>query len=182
MNSELSQNHFALFGLPVGFEVDADLLAERYRELQRTVHPDRYANASERDRRLSMQRAAQINEAFRALKQPLARARYLLELYGLALDDERDTHLDPAFLMEQMELRERLSEVRDAAEPLAALDVLMREIGARVREITGSLAAMFGGGQPEDLRRAKQEVQKLQFLEKLRHEAEAVEEDLADAI
>ena len=55
---ELKQNHFELFKLPVAFEVDTQQLAERYRELQRTLHPDRYANASDRERRLSIQHAA----------------------------------------------------------------------------------------------------------------------------
>ncbi len=182
MSAELSQNYFELFGLPVGFDIDTELLAERYRELQRTVHPDRFANASERDRRLSMQRATQINEAFHALKQPLARARYLLELYGVNVDDERDTHVDPEFLMEQMELRERLSEVGASADPLGSLDALMREIGVRSGEVMTGLAGLFETGQPQDLERAKQEVQKMQFLEKLQREAEAVEEDLADTV
>ena len=138
--------------------------------------------SSERDRRLSMQRTTQINEAFQALKQPLGRARYLLELQGVSLDDERDTHVDPEFLMEQMELRERLSEVGDSADPLGNLDTLMRDIAQRSREVMDGLGELFEAGQPGDLERAKQEVQKMQFLEKLRHEAEAVEEDLADAV
>jgi len=182
MSGELSQNHFELFGLPVGFDIDAELLGERYRELQRTVHPDRFANASERDRRLSMQRTTQINEAFQALKQPLARARYLLELHGVGVDDERDTHVDPEFLMEQMELRERLGEVGDSADPLGSLDALMRDIEQRSRHVMDGLAGLFEAGRGEDLEQAKREVQKMQFLDKLRREAEAVEEDLADAV
>ena len=51
---DLTQNHFELFGLPVAFYIDAQKLEERYRELQRTLHPDRYANAGERERRLSV--------------------------------------------------------------------------------------------------------------------------------
>ena len=107
---ELTQNHFELFGLPVAFDVDAQQLAERYRELQRILHPDRYANASDRERRLSIQHAAQVNEAFQTLKSSLRRARYLLQLKGVEFDDEKETHLDPAFLMEQMELREALAD------------------------------------------------------------------------
>jgi molecular chaperone HscA len=105
MRHDLSHNHFELFGLKAGFEVDGETLALRYRDLQKETHPDRFANASEQERRLSVQLAAQINEAFRVLKSPLARARYLLELKGVVIDDT-DTRMDPAFLMEQMELRE----------------------------------------------------------------------------
>ena len=71
----LTQNHFELFGFPLVFDIDQTQLAERYRELQRSLHPDRFANASEQERRVSVQKAAQVNEAFQTLKAPLARAR-----------------------------------------------------------------------------------------------------------
>ncbi len=70
---DFSKNYFELFGLPVGFIVDTDALAENYRELQRVIHPDRYANASEQERRLSVQGASRINEAFETLKDPIGR-------------------------------------------------------------------------------------------------------------
>ena len=71
---DFSKNYFELFGLPVGYIVDAKALAERYRELQRIVHPDRFANASDQERRLSVQGAALINEAYETLKDPIARS------------------------------------------------------------------------------------------------------------
>jgi len=135
----LTQNHFELFGLPVAFDVDAHQLAERYRELQRASHPDRYANASDRERRLSVQHAAQVNEAFQTLKSSLRRARYLLQLKGIEFDDEKETHLDPAFLMEQMELREALAEVKTKAEPLTSLSDIMTDINARQQAMEGQL-------------------------------------------
>ena len=112
---ETTQNFFELFGLPVSFEVDIQQLSERYRDLQRAVHPDKFANASDRERRLAVEKAAQINEAFQTLKSPMNRARYMLEIRGVDFDNERDTHLDPMFLMEQMELREALGEERVVA-------------------------------------------------------------------
>jgi len=81
------RNHFELFGLPVAFEVDMTRLAETYRELQRALHPDRFANASDRERRLSVQQAARVNEAYQILRSPLRRARYLLELRGVEFDE-----------------------------------------------------------------------------------------------
>ena len=80
---DLSSSYFVLFGLPVSFDVDRKTLAERYRELQRTVHPDRFANAADSERRLSVQMAARVNEGFQTLKDPLARGRYMLELQGV---------------------------------------------------------------------------------------------------
>ncbi len=86
--------------------MDLGVLDSRYRELQRTVHPDRFASAGEAERRLSMQQATTINEGYQTLKDPLKRGRYLLELSGYNLGDEPHTTRDTAFLMQQMELRE----------------------------------------------------------------------------
>lgn len=180
MTMELTQNHFELFDLPLSFEVDKQLLSERYRELQRAVHPDKFANASDRERRLSVQKAAQINEAFQVLKAPQARARYLLELQGVAFDAEQDTTMDPMFLMEQMELREALSEVGDNSDPLSALSKIMGDIKKRLQDIEAQLQTLFAQGALSDAQKnqGKQLVHKLQFLNKLQQEAEDKEETL----
>jgi len=66
-------NYFEVFDLPVSFDIDTDTIAERYRDLQRVVHPDKYVNAPDRERRLAMEKATQVNEAFQTLKNPLSR-------------------------------------------------------------------------------------------------------------
>ncbi|MDH3947846.1 MAG: Fe-S protein assembly co-chaperone HscB [Gammaproteobacteria bacterium] len=175
---ELTQNYFELFGLPVAFDIDAQQLAERYRELQRTLHPDRYANASDRERRLSVQHAAQVNEAFQTLKSSLRRARYLLQLKGVEFDDEKETHLDPAFLMEQIELREALADVRAAADPLVGLNSIMADIKTRQKAMEGQLQMLFADDSEDKRLEAKQLVQKMQFLVRLQQEAEELEEEL----
>jgi len=179
MTLGLSANHFALFGFPVEFTVAQDQLVQRYRELQQTVHPDRFASASDQERRLAMQRATQINEGYQTLKDPLARARYLLELSGVRWDDEQETMADPAFLMEQMERRETLAEAREQNDPLATVGGLLDELGADVRTMTGELAESFAAGEMD---RAKTVVRRLQFLYKLRSEAEGLEADLEDEL
>jgi molecular chaperone HscB len=175
---ELTQNHFELFGLPVAFEVDTQQLAERYRELQRNLHPDRFANASDRERRLSIQHAAQVNEAFQTLKSSFRRARYLLQLKGVEFDDEKETHLDPAFLMEQMELREALADVRSVTDPLGGLNNIMLDIKARQRAMEDQLRMLFADDDEANRLEAKQLVQKMQFLLRLQQEAEELEEEL----
>jgi molecular chaperone HscB len=174
---ELTRNHFELFGLPARFAVDEQVLAERYRELQRTVHPDRFVNATDQERRLSMQRAAQINEAFRTLRDPLARARYLLELRSG--EPETDAAVDPGFLMEQMELREALSEVR-AHGNQDELTRLLAEIEQRIDTVSASLQAQLNDEAPEALVQARDSVRKLQFLNKLREDALEAEAELED--
>jgi DnaJ-domain-containing protein 1 len=59
------------------------------------VHPDRHAHLPETERRLSMQWATQVNEAYRTLKKPLLRAHYLLRLAGAETDHESNTAMPP---------------------------------------------------------------------------------------
>ncbi len=179
---ELTQNHFELFGLPVAFDIDAQQLAERYRDLQRKLHPDRYANATDRERRLSIQHAAQVNEAFQTLKSSLLRARYLLQLKGIEFDDEKETHLDPAFLMEQMELREALADVRSLSDPLEGLNSIMADIKSRQREMEGRLGLLLAEDNEGKRREAKHLVQKMQFLVRLQQEAEELEEEVVASL
>ncbi len=182
MSLDLKQDYFALFGLPVSYAVARDDLDRRYRELQRLVHPDRFASAGDQERRIAMQQATQINEAYRVLKDDLARGRYLLELRGHQFDDERNTHQDPGFLMEQIELREALAEVRESQDPYAALGTIMEQIDNRLTALAGELGAALGDAQPRDevSPAALTAIQRMQFFRKLAHEAEALEADLDD--
>lgn len=177
MQADFSQDYFELLGLARGFEVDAETLAVRYRDLQRALHPDRFAGASDRERRLSVQQTARVNEAYRTLKDPLARARYLLELNGVALDDT-DTAMDPGFLMEQMELREALGAVRDAADPFGRLGEVRDRIEGQERDLVRELSSRLSQATPEDLEQAREAVRRLQFMRKLLEEADGIEEDL----
>lgn len=178
MSIDLKQNYFALFGLPVTYAVDRGVLDQRYRELQRLVHPDRFASAPDQERRVAMQQATRINEAYRVLKDALARGRYLLELRGHRFDDERNTHQDSAFLMEQIELREDLAAVRASRDPFATLDKILERIGARLETLDTELgAALAQDGIPATALTA---LQRMQFFRKLAHEAEELAADLED--
>ena len=114
-------NHFELFGLPSQFQLDGSLLSSQFRTLQKRFHPDNFATASERDRLLSVQKAAQINDAYQVLKNPISRAEYLLSEQGIELRGEQQTLQDPEFLMEQMELREELEVICDLDDSQDAL-------------------------------------------------------------
>jgi molecular chaperone HscB len=179
MSTDLSKNYFELFGLPVSFELDVAALSEQYRELQKTIHPDKFANASDRDRRLAVQQAALINEAFQTLKSPLKRARYMLELRGVVFDDQHATSFEPDFLMEQMELRESLSAIRQQTDALTSLAKLMQEVENKIQEMTRQLATLIEQDDPDQ---ARVQLHKLQFMEKLLNECEAMEEELVDLV
>jgi len=179
-----TQTHFELFELPVSFDVELSQLNQRYRELQRVVHPDKFVNASDRERLLSVEKAALINEAYQILKTPQRRARYMLELQGVSFDDEKDMALEPAFLMEQIELREALSELSQAADPMATLNNIMADIEKRITVVIEQLREGLEQGQLDQVQKSslKQSVHKMQFLNKLREEAEYQEENLLDAL
>ena len=173
----LKQNHFELFGIDLGFDLDLAGIAERYRDLQRAVHPDRFINASDQERRLSVQQAAQVNEAYQMFKSPLLRARYLLELQGICMDD-KDTSMDPMFLMEQIELRESLAAVRNQSDPVGVLMALRDTIENKERAFITSLGDAFAAGDQAALNSARDTVRKLQFMERLISEVDELEEEL----
>jgi len=173
---DFSRNHFELFGLPVGFAVDRDLLAEGFRALQSAVHPDRFASASDQERRLSMQASTRVNEAFQTLKDPLQRALYLLTLYPPSPGQEVPHDVD--FLMEQMELRETLAEAKAARDPLGAVAGVLDHIAASERKIHRDLGRLFSDPMPDNLAAARAAADKLQFLDKCRRDAEALEAEL----
>jgi molecular chaperone HscB len=175
MQADLAKNYFELFDLPSTFDLDTADLAARYRELQRRFHPDRFASASEPERRLSLQLTAQVNAAFQTLKDPVARARYLLALQGVDTGEDTDTAMDPAFLMEQMELRESLAEAREAADRHARLESLRLRVEEDFEARSALLRTCFTENSEPARRQARNLVREMQFLQKLAHEVEELE-------
>ena len=167
MNRGLSQNHFELFGLAPSYALDNSELESRYRELQGRVHPDRFAAAPEAERRVAMQWAAQANEAYRTLRDPVARARYLLSLKGFDTGEESNTAMPPDFLMQQMEWREGVADARSSHDA-AALKSLHAEIGEERAEMLKLLERAIDRDANYDAGCSL--VRKLRFLEKLDEE------------
>jgi len=176
---DFSKSYFELFGLPEAFEIDTAQLAERYRALQAALHPDRFASAGEHERRLSVQGASWINEAYETLKEPLSRARYLLALKGVDFDADKDTASDSEFLMQQIELREQLEEVDSKPDPFAALDEISRAIRDWNLELQEKFAAAYAA---DELGLARQTVLKMQFFSRLFDELRRKEEYLEETL
>jgi len=168
--------------MPRSFDMDLGMLDSRYRELQRSVHPDRFASAGEPERLLSMQQATAINEGYQTLKDPLKRGRYLLELSGYNLGDEPHTTRDTVFLMEQMELREALAEVRSSSDPFAALQVIMDRVAVDIVALQGQLRDNFERATGEDLEAAAGALVKMQFFRRLQEEVMDLEAALEDEL
>jgi len=161
-------NHFELMGLPVAFAIDAPKLESAYRELQSRVHPDKFVAGSGADKRLAMQWATRANEAYRTLKDPVARARYLLALKGFDTGEETNTAM-PDFLMEQMELREASATARSTRDA-AALEGLRSTLAASRAEMIRMLGRALDADHNYDAGCSM--VRKLRFLDKLDEEVD----------
>jgi molecular chaperone HscB len=172
---DFSSNHFELFGLPQRYDVDADALDRRYRALQTEVHPDRYASAADSERRLALQSSARVNEAYRALKDPVDRALYLLTLRGSDALDETDTSLPLDFLERQLERREAASDAQ-AARDVVALDALLADVRAEYSSALPQLATLLDGDGAWNAARAQ--ARELKFLGKLAADIDAMLSEL----
>src|SRR3954466_3037092 len=107
-SSGLLHSHFELFGLAPAFGLDTEVLEKAYRDIQSRVHPDRFAHAGDAERRASLQWTTRMNEAYRALKDPVQRAKHILELHGVDVAFETNTQMPTDFLLQQLEMREEL--------------------------------------------------------------------------
>lgn len=173
--SDLHQNHFELLNLPTQYAINLGALDQNYRRLQSEVHPDRFTAAPAADRMRSMQLATQANEAYRTLKDPTARARYLLQISGLDTQEESNTAMPAEFLMLQMEWRESIEDAR-AEHDIATLEKLLKKIQLETRDLHQHLReildAVEGRRADSDLAKAAEAVRKLSFIDKLRSEIE----------
>ncbi|HGY9595420.1 TPA: co-chaperone HscB [Vibrio campbellii] len=168
-------NHFELFGLPSQFQLDGSLLSSQFRELQKRFHPDNFATASERDRLMAVQKAAQINDAYQVLKHPISRAEYILAENGTEIRGEQQTMQDPMFLMEQMELREELEDIADSSDPESALFDFDSKVSKMYKKHLAIVEQELDQGLWAE---AADRVRKLKFIAKLKNEIELVEDKL----
>lgn len=168
--------HFALFDLQPDYRLDLAQLSARYRELAKAVHPDRFADAGEREQRLALERSASLNEAYQTLKNAPRRALYLLALRGRELPLEV-TVQDPEFLFQQMHWREELEELQDGAD-LDGITAFKKRLKSAQEELDQAFAVCWD----DDARREEAErlVRRMQFLDKLAHEVRDLEERLDD--
>jgi molecular chaperone HscB len=163
----LGRDFFALFGLPRRFALDTAELELLYRDLQGRVHPDKFAQSGDAEKRLAMQLATHANEAYQSLRSPLKRAHYLLHLVGHDPQIEHNTAMPAAFLIEQMEWREAVAEAR-AASDVGELDHLHHRMK---KEISGQYEGLHQALDiAHDYPRAAELVRQLMFQEKLLHE------------
>jgi molecular chaperone HscB len=162
---------FATFGVPATFDLELAEIERRYRDLQRTLHPDRFVSAPSSERQAALQKAVCVNEAYRTLRDPLSRARALLALRGhVVASDEK---ADPMFLMEIMERREALSDAR-AKRDLDSVRKLATEVREDEARAHRRLAELFSHGTGSEI---AGELSKMQYFRRFLSEIESIEEE-----
>ena len=164
--TNLQANDFELFGLPEQFAQDLARIDERWKELQREAHPDRFAAQGTAAQRIAMQWSVRINEAYKRLKDPLKRAAYLCELRGSPVDAENNTAMPAEFLMEQMQWREELDEARSEQD----LDKLEEELHRARSQTLAEIEKLLDRDRNAQVAAAK--VRALMFIERFGHDVE----------
>ena len=127
------QDYFSLLGFPRLFEIDEKAVHEAYLAAQRAAHPDRQAGGA--GRIVSLQSSANLNDAYRFLRDPMKRAEHLLALEGVRIGHFGDeVKASSVLLMESMDMRERLMEATDSA-TIDALDAEARTARTEARQV-----------------------------------------------
>lgn len=169
-------NPFALFDLPVAFDLDEHLLKARYLALQKQYHPDNFAHASAEIQRQAMQKSTEINDAWQTLSQPILRAECMLDLAQYQPDNASTTHHDVDFLMQQMAWREQLDDVENSGDE-KALKNLERQVKSTQQHTLTLLQQDLETG---NWQQAYIAIQRLQFIQKMQTELDRVDEKFCD--
>jgi molecular chaperone HscB len=157
---------FATLGIEPAYTVDLASLEKRHRELSRALHPDRYASASPSERRTALSRAADVNEAWRIVRDPVRRAEAILSMRGVPVGQDKEPKPDPELLMEMMEARETLAEARDDQ---TKLDAIVKSMRGRFEQVERELARALAEERNDD---ALAKLGELRFVRRLLLEAE----------
>jgi molecular chaperone HscB len=175
-HGSLTLDPFEALGVEPTFNLDLGLLEQRHRDLSRTLHPDRHAASGAAERRMALGRAIEVNEAFRALKDPVRRAEALLARRGVASGEGKEPPASPALLMEVMERREALADIRQTKnEPaLARLVNEVRAVEARTQAALSEQFALPAANSAEILKR----IGELRYYRRFLEEAGTIADEL----
>jgi molecular chaperone HscB len=166
---------FVTLGLERRFDLDLKAVEKRHRELSRVLHPDKFAQEGGTERRIALGHAADVNEAWRIVRDPIRRAEALFTLAGIAVGETNEPKPGQAFLMQMLEERETLEEAklaRDAAKVRALKD----EIEKREEAAESALAEGFARGTPDVTKLGE-----LRFYRRFLEEVALIEEELDGA-
>jgi molecular chaperone HscB len=168
---------FATLGVEARFDLDLETLADRHRALSGALHPDRYNARPASERRMALDKAVAVNEAWRQLRDPVRRAEALLSRAGVAVGETAEPKASPELLMEMMEVREELAEAK-AARDLDGIGKLARRMQRREQQVLARLAAGFAAA--DDFDDLVPVLGELRYLRRFFEQLQAIEEELMD--
>ncbi len=173
--TKAAKNYFDLFGLTLSFTINKQILDSAYRKLQQASHPDRFVNEPTEFQRQAVQQTAQNTEAYHTLKSAVQRACYLLTISGtdFSLSDYRVSNID--LLMQQMEYREQLNEIREQGD-FEMLQAFTEKLKKMINDTEARIAGLFEQDGANDSTDLKNTICELQFLNKLAIDLDEVEE------
>jgi molecular chaperone HscB len=170
---------FATLGLARSFDLDLAAAERTHRELSRALHPDKFVSAGASERRASLAKAIEVNEAWRTVRDPITRATALFALAGIEVSETKQPPSTPAFLMAMMEQREELAEAR-TSKNAARLDALAKSIASQTADAERALSEGFGRGEGgrEALEPLVAKLGELRFYRRAMDEVGAIQEEL----
>jgi molecular chaperone HscB len=178
-------NPFDVLGIEARYDLDLRAVEKRHRELSVALHPDKFASDGASARREAIERASQVNEAWRIVRDPIRRAESLFEIAGFKVGETNEPKSDQAFLMDMMEMREALSDARDSND-LAKIRALAEDAEARESAVKQAISAIFvtGSAQADNqvLVRALPKLGELRFYRRMLDDVSAIEESIAEAL
>jgi molecular chaperone HscB len=170
---------FDTLGIPPRFALELTETEQRYRDLSRALHPDKYVGRPASERRMALSKAIEVNEAWRLLRDPARRAEAMFRRAGIELGEAKAAPADPALLMEMMEQREALAEARGNKDR-AALGTLTAAMHTREKSVLHRLAAALDAPAPnaDTLRSCLPALGELRYVQRFLEEASAAEDEL----
>jgi molecular chaperone HscB len=148
MNPTKATDYFAIFGLPRKLWIEMGALEQKFLQLSWKLHPDNFVNATDTERELSLKRSSELNDAYRVLRDPVARVEYLLGLENMRKEGEHKQQAPPELLEEVFELNESLDELREAKSSggdlgtlKAPLESAKKKFGEKLGEVDAQLQA-----------------------------------------
>ncbi|XP_016054111.1 PREDICTED: iron-sulfur cluster co-chaperone protein HscB, mitochondrial isoform X1 [Miniopterus natalensis] len=152
-----TRDHFSLMDCNRSFKVDTAKLQHRYQQLQRLVHPDFFGQRSQTEKDFSEKHSTLVNDAYKTLLAPLSRGLYLLKLHGVEIPEGTDYEMDRQFLMEIMDINEKLAE----AQSEAAMKEIEYIVRAKQEELTDCVSRAF---EQDDFEKAKEILTKMRYF------------------
>jgi molecular chaperone HscB len=135
-------NYFGIFGLPQKLDLDVQALEKQFYRYSRKLHPDVHARASQQEQEWSLAQASLLNDAYRTLKNPLERTRYLLKLEGVQFEEERGSKVPADLLEEVFELNMQLEQLRQNQKMGEDDPLLRRDLDVAKKQFAGQLSSL----------------------------------------